>query len=322
MKGIHLIFDGNATAYRANIVTELCTKQGFRTSAIMGTLNITHSTAETVKKEYNLPIKEIVYAWDKGHSPRRTKLYPQYKAHRKQSWTPEDEQWHQELYQQIDILNENFPNLGIKSLAKKGWEGDDLIWGFINVIEKDFPEDLVVIASTDEDFHQLLDTRVHIYSPIKKVFLNPSNYLEIKGIAPESFMTYKILQGDSSDNIPGIPGIGEKTAKSLVNTYKTLDILLDHREELSHSKRTAKIFTVEGLKILDRNNQLINLKEYVDLQPVLGEIRQLVDSPVTIDLKAVKQFFTTYQLVSLLVKFREWTILFEDIATGYFEEIL
>ena len=69
MVGLHILMDGNNTAYRANCTTELYTKSGERTSAIMGVLNITHNVMENLAKEYKLPVKEVVYAWDLGHSP-------------------------------------------------------------------------------------------------------------------------------------------------------------------------------------------------------------------------------------------------------------
>ena len=97
MKGLHIVFDGQQAAYRANIVTELYTKTGIRTSAILGTLNIIHSTIEEMEKLYQLPVKESILTWDKGHSPRRKGVYPEYKANRKKEWTPEDDQWKQEF---------------------------------------------------------------------------------------------------------------------------------------------------------------------------------------------------------------------------------
>lgn len=321
MRGIHLLFDGNGTAYRANVVTELSTKQGFRTSAIMGTLNILHSTVADVKKEYHLPVKDAIFAWDKGHSKRRTDLYPEYKCGRRQNWTPEDKQWMEEFYAQIDILHQKLPLLGVKSYYQTGWEGDDIVWGFVKEITRSNPDDIIVIVSSDEDFHQLIAANVHIYTPVKKAFITPENYQEVKGIKLESFVLYKILQGDSSDSIPGIPGIGEKTAKSLVNTYGTLDNMVEHKDELRASKRTAKILTMEGLQILDRNVQLIDLKEYVDLTPIADDIRQVLSVHPQVNLKEFKQFLMDYQLVSLLVKLKEWIVTFEDIETGYCEDI-
>lgn len=320
MKGIRVIFDGANTSYRANCVVELFTKQGFRTSAIVGTLNIIHSTLETIGKMYDAPIKEIIFVWDKGRSSRRLEVYPDYKGTRsRKEFTPEDKQWMEEFFQQTDILHENLPIFGVKSYRKDHWEGDDLVLGVTSRLSRRYPEDVSVVVSTDEDFHQLISSTVHIFSPIKKILYNPDNYKELTGIAPELFLTYKILKGDSSDNIPGIRGIGEKTAKSLVNTYGDMESLLDHRDELVKSKRFAKIFTAEGLSILDRNNKLINLKDYVDLTPVVQEIDEVLDEEPVVNHRVVRGFLMKYQLVSILVNFNKWIELFDDVANNFYE---
>lgn len=319
MKGVHIIFDGNNTSYRANAVTELYTKQGERTSAIIGTLNITHSTMENLAKELNLPIKEVIYAWDMGHSPRRMKVYPDYKGNRKKEFSPESTEWMEEFIKQANVLHENLPLLGIKSYRKKGWEGDDIVLGLVENIEQKYEEDISVIVSTDEDFHQLISPSTHVYSPIKKILYTLDNYKELTGIDHENFLTYKIIKGDSSDGIPGIPGIGEKTAKTLVNTYGNLESMLESAEELKKSKRTAKIFTAEGLDTLDRNNKLINLRDYVDLSEIQDDIVELLEDEPTIDEKAIKTFLMRYQLTSILVKFKSWSEIFSDAVNNFYE---
>lgn len=319
MKGIRVIFDGNANAYRANCVVELATKQGFRTSAIIGTLNIIHSTVETLTKMYEVPVREVIFVWDKGRSPRRMEVFSDYKANRKKEFTPEDKQWMEDFYKQTDVLHENLQLFGIKSYRKDHWEGDDLVLGFTTQLSRRYPEDVSIIISTDEDFHQLISDTVHIFSPIKRILYTPENYKSITGISPELFLTYKILKGDSSDGIPGISGIGEKTAKSLVNTYGDLEGLLDHRDELVKSKRFAKIFTAEGLSILDRNNKLINLKDYVDLVPVTEDIDDILDEEPVVDHKLARDFLMKYQLVSLLVKYATWIDLFDEVANNFYE---
>lgn len=320
MKGIHIIVEANGAAYRANVVTELSTKQGVRTSAILGTLNIAHSTITGLSKMYQLPVKETIFAWDYGHSPRRKALFPEYKQGRvKKEWTPEDKQWMEEFYQQTDILHENLHIFGLKSYRKSHWEGDDLVWGFTYALNQKYPNDLVVIVSTDEDFHQLITPKVHVYSPIKKLLFTPENYQELMGISVENYLTYKILKGDSSDAIPGIAGIGDKTAKTIVNKYGSLQGILSNAEELCKSKRTAAIFTKAGLQTLDRNNKLINLKEYVDLTPIMSELKETLDSKPELDNNAARQFLMKYQLTSVLVKYREWSNVFDEMTANFAE---
>ena len=323
MTGLHILFDGNNTAYRANCTTELYTKNGVRTSAIMGVLNITHSSMEQLQKEYDMPIKEVIYAWDLGHSPRRKAVFPEYKANRKKSGeeaSEESKQWMDEFITQANILYENLSLFGVKCYRKKDWEGDDLIYALSDAVLEKFPEDTVVIVSTDEDFHQLVSEHVHLYSPVKQILYNAENYEQLMGIPQELFLTYKVIKGDSSDGIPGIPGIGEKIGKSLVNEYGNLEQILSKsgKEKLMKSKRTAKIFTQEGLSTLARNNQLINLRDYVDLSEVEDEVREVVEEEPFVDTKQSKNFLMKYQLVSLLTRYKQWIVAFEDAAENYF----
>ena len=246
-RGIHLIFDGNQTAFRANCTSELYTKDGVRTSAIYGTLKITHSIAESILGlipfEYG-KIKDIVFAWDFGHSERRKKIFPQYKANRKKyKQSEEDRQWMSDFIEQANVLHTSLPLIGVRSIKQKGWEGDDLVYGAIKCINKLYPNDLCVIISTDEDFHQLVSANTWIYNPTKQIIISHNNYKEITGIEQNTFLTYKILKGDSSDGINGVQGIGEKTAKDLVNKYGDLCGILNNEKELMKSKRTARIFS-------------------------------------------------------------------------------
>lgn len=320
MSGVHILLDGNNTAYRANCTTELYTKAGERTSAIMGTLNIAHSVIGQLSKLMNLPVKEVIFAWDMGHSPRRKQLFPEYKANRRKvEQTEEDKQWMQEFIHQANILYDNLPLFGVKCLKKKDFEGDDLIYGLVKSLTEKHPEDISVIVSTDEDFHQLISDSVYLFSPIKQVLYTPENYEELMGIPQEFFLTYKILKGDSSDGIDGIQGIGEKTAKSLVNQYGNLESLLSSKDALIKSKRTAKIFTQEGLQKLSRNNQLINLADYVDLTDVQDDIDEVLEEEPFVDSKAAKAFLMKYQLVSLLAKWKSWSESFEEVAENFSE---
>lgn len=313
--GIRIIFDGNNTAYRANVVTELCTKQGERTSAIIGTLNITHNVIQTLEKELDKPVKEVIFAWDMGHSKRRLEVYPEYKHNRKKEFTPEDNQWMDEFKKQANLLHDNLPLFGVKSIRFNGWEGDDVIFGIVSLLKNS--QDTVVIVSTDEDFHQLISSNVSIFSPIKKVFYTQENYKEMMGIEHDSFLTYKILKGDSSDGISGIAGIGDKTAKTIVNKYNDIDGIFDNAEELKKSKRTAKIFTKEGLEILDRNNKLINLIDYVDTSDIIDEIKEILLEYPVVDVRESQKFLTRYQLVSILTKYRSWIMAFDSVTDNF-----
>ena len=106
----------------------------------------------------------------------------------------------------------------------------------------------------------------------------------------------------------------------MVNTYGNLDQLLKSRTALMKSKRTAKIFTAEGLQILSRNNQLINLRDYVDLSEIVDEVQEVVEEEPVVDTKGSRAFLMKYQLTSILVKYKQWIVAFEDAAENYFSD--
>lgn len=317
MKGIHIILDGNNTAIRNNSVMDISTKAGERTAAIYGCLNTAHSAIEYLSDKFRLPVKQVIFLWDRGHSSRRKQLYPEYKAAKRSDWSPESEDWFRNLFMQIDELHIGLPYFGIKSFFKKGYEGDDLIYGTTEEIHSISPNDICIIISTDEDYHQLISEYVNIFNPTKKFLITPNNYKEFMGIEVSDYILYKSLKGDHSDNIPGIKGIGEKTAKSLVSKYHSLEGLIEHEKELSTRKTTAKIFTEEGLNIINRNDQLMNLKKYVDLSPIQSELHDLVTSIPSINNENAKEFLKKWQFVSILYKYKEWILTLEDVTINF-----
>jgi DNA polymerase-1 len=318
---VTVIYDGNNLAYRSNSVMELSTKDGRRTSAIFGVLNSIPKDINLLKDDYNILASEIVMVWDYGRNKRRTDLYPEYKGNRHHDQTEEDKQWYEEFIAQTNVLHQFLPFLGVKSLKIKGNEADDLVYCYVkDTLEtREDDQKLIVIISTDEDFLQLISERVCVFSPIKKVLYTSENFSELFGIPLEYFVGYKILNGDSSDHIKGIQGIGEKTAKKLVNEYGGLPGVLNSYRELKKSKVTARIFTNEGLSLLDRNNQLINLREFVDTTEISPEVNEQIELQPFIDNKRVTEFLKEYQLSSLLVKYKEWVQPYKSVNNRYYD---
>lgn len=317
-----IVIDGNNLAYRCNSVVELTTKDGRRTSAIYGVLNSIPNDIKNVEKLIGEPVHECVVFWDYGKNNRRLKLYPEYKGTRHHDKTEDEKKWYDEFITQTNILYESLKLFGIKTLKIKGQECDDLIYSFISMAKtvRDDEENKFVIISTDEDFFQLISPEVSVYSPIKQVHYTYDNFQELFGIAPEYFLGYKILRGDTSDNIVGIQGIGEKTGKNLVNKYGGLQGILNikNRSELMKSKVSQRIFTPEGLAILDRNNQLIGLEEYVDISEVETEIENLLYESPALDTKGMLKFMRDYQLSSLLSKYNTYIEIFKKLLDNYY----
>lgn len=317
-----IIIDGNNMAYRANAMTELYTKSGKRTSAIHGMLSMIPPALTKLNKEFlnDEPVGEIIVSWDFGHSQRRKDLFPDYKGNRNHERTEEDKLWMQEFIEQTNAIHEFLPNLGVKSIKIHGWESDDIIYSLKAKITQRPDNNHVVIISTDEDFLQLIDENTDVFSPIKGIYYTYDNFCDLFGIPPESFIGYKVLKGDSSDNISGIKGIGDKTAKKLMNEYGSLSELLSNpKPDLLKSKVAQKIFTPEGLQILDRNNQLISLQGYVPCEEIDEEITSVILENPSLDKQATKDFLTSYQLSSLLMRYPEWIKVYKEALNFYYE---
>lgn len=316
-KRIKILWDANNLAIRNDMGKELYTTGGERTSLIVGCLTSLESMSrETIYTLYGtLPvITDMVMVWDGGRSQRRTTLYPEYKGNRvKKNLSPQEQEadklrW--ELFQkQKTKLIDFLPSIGVRSLRISGAEADDVIWGITQIQP---PEDFIyLIVSTDEDFHQMISTHVHVYNPVKKEIFTPSNYQEKTGIPLSGFLTKKMLKGDSSDNIPGVKGIGDKRATDLVLAYGDMRGILAHRNDntpLMKSKAVQNIFTPESLRTLSIGNQLIAIAPFTDPEPWRQEIENCMNAPVSLNKDAAKKFLREIQFMSALMNFNEWWV--------------
>lgn len=315
-----LIYDGNNLAYRSNSVMELSTKDGRRTSAIFGVLNSIPKDVKLLHSEHKIDINEVIMVWDCGRNKRRTELYPEYKRNRKHDDTEDDKLWYSQFLEQTNVIHEFVKNLGVKSIKIQGQEADDIVFGLTKMLFSERPdEEGAIIVSTDEDFLQLVSEKIYVYSPIKNILYTPDNFESIFGINLKYFLDYKVLQGDNSDNIGGIQGIGEKTSKKLVTNYGGIPGILENSAELMKSKVTGRIFTPEGLSILDRNNQLINLADFVDTSDIDEALLEIVEEQPSIDDTEVMGFLKNYQLSSLIMKYKEWIRVFKSVNNSYYD---
>lgn len=315
-----LIYDGNNLAYRSNSVMELSTKDGRRTSAIFGVLNSIPKDVNLLFKEYKMQVSEVIFAWDGGRHKRRTTLYPDYKKNRKHDKTEEEKEQYASFLNQTAIIHEFLETVGVKSIKIKGQEADDIIYGLTKQLTDEREEESrIVIVSTDEDFLQLISDKIYVFSPIKGILYTPKKFNSVFDMDYKSFLDYKILQGDSSDNISGIQGIGEKTSKKLVVEYGGISGILSHPENLMKSKVTSRIFTLDGLETLKRNNQLINLEGFVDLREIAEDIEKAVFEQPYVDDKAAMKFLKEYQLTSIIIKYKDWISTFKQINRAYYD---
>ncbi len=208
-------------AYYA-ISSHLSSPKGLPTNALYGLLSMTVKFIKEHKSEY------IVYCFDHEKPSFRTKIYPDYKANRGE--TPED------LKVQIPYIKTLVSALGIPMVEHKGYEADDLIGALaVTGQKKNFK---VVIVSGDKDFAQLVNTSVSLYDPMREVNYDKSGVQKKWGVKPEQINDYLAIVGDSSDNIPGVFGIGPKGAQKLLEEYGDLDNIYKKLDQIP--KKTAE----------------------------------------------------------------------------------
>jgi DNA polymerase-1 len=222
------VIDGMSVFYRGYYaMPNLSTKDGVPTGGVYGFTALSLEIIKKLKPDY------VAVAWDKPKTNirKRLELYPEYKAGRKPA--PPD------FYEQIPILHELLDALGWPLYEMDDYEADDIMGTFAKQAEAKGVETCLI--TSDLDALQVVGPLTHVYA-IKKGFTNielfhPESFEEKYGIRVDQFLDLKALKGDSSDNIPGVPGVGEKTAIDLLQKYETLDNIYENLWEIKDSLR-------------------------------------------------------------------------------------
>ena len=249
-----LLLDSNSLMHRAyHALPNLKSSKGLYTGAIYGFLSILLK----IIKEQNPT--HIAAAFDLHGPTFRHEMYKEYKATRK----PMDE----ELRQQVEPLKDLITAMGIKIVSKQGYEGDDIL----GTLSKRFNDECIIVTG-DRDSFQLV-------SPTTKIFWTKKGVSDIEvydverllqdGFTVEQFIDYKALCGDTSDNVPGIPGVGEKTAKQLLDKYGSLENILANAEQIP-GKLGQNIANNKELALLSK--ELVTINCDVPVECTLDEI--------------------------------------------------
>ncbi len=223
------------------------TLKGEPTGALFGFI----SSMESLIKE--LQPRIIAAAFDSRGKTFRHEMYPEYKA--KRAEPPED------LIKQLPFIKEYLNIRGIQSLEMPGIEADDIIAGIAK--SQAGPGKQVVIFTADKDLFQLVDENISIYHPKLKEKLDHNGVKDHFGVYPEQIVDYLSLAGDSSDNIPGIPGIGDKTACKLIAKFGRLDDMLDRLPEMEEKTRNK---ITANRELLDLSRKLVDLNRVPDFK--------------------------------------------------------
>ena len=220
-----VLIDGHSILNRAFFgIPDLTNSEGLHTNAIYGFLNILFKILDEEKPDY------LTVAFDRSEPTFRHKMYDAYKGTRKPMAD--------ELRQQVPVMKEVLQAMGIVIVEKPGYEADDLLGTIAGRAQKAGLE--VSIISGDRDLLQLATNQVKIRIPKTKRTgteiedYNAKDVLEKYQVTPKEFIDVKALMGDSSDNIPGVPGIGEKTATNLIVAYKSIENAYAHAVSYTH----------------------------------------------------------------------------------------
>jgi DNA polymerase-1 len=196
-------------------------------------------------RDYHAPYLAVVF--DTARKNFRNDIYPEYKANRQE--TPED------LIPQFPLIRDAVRAFDIPALELDGYEADDLIAAYTAHARKQGKN--VVIVSSDKDLMQLVGAGVRLLDPMKGEWMGEAQVLEKFGVTPDKVVDVQSLAGDSSDNVPGVPGIGIKTAAQLINEYGSLENLLARASEIKQDKRRESLITfAEQARISKRLVQL------------------------------------------------------------------
>lgn len=328
MKKIVLV-DGNnllfrsyyATAYTGNIMRN---KEGFPTNGVYGFVNMINKIISDEKPEY------MMVAFDIGKTFRHEK-YERYKDGRRE--TPDD------LKVQFPVAKKILTAMGIKYLECAGYEADDIIGTISMWCEKD-PEYEALIVSSDKDLLQLIsdETVVKLLKTKDYIWMDKKTFNDTYGFDPIHMIDLKALMGDSSDNIPGVKGIGEKGAIKLVSEYKTIDNiyenidkikgatqikLIDGKEDAYYSKDLVTIYREVPLDITfdDLLYKGENADELIDIYNDLG-FYSLLRKINTSDIKKEKSREEKFKIISNIndVKISEDTSIYLDTTIGNYHD--
>lgn len=282
-----LLIDGHSILNRAFYGVPLLTNyEGIHTNAVYGFINIMLKALEDEQANC------IAVAFDLKAPTFRHKMFTEYKGTRKPMPA--------ELHEQVPVIKDVLAAMGIPVITMEGYEADDILGTLAKRSQKEGYE--VSILSGDRDLLQLADEHIKIRLPktikgkteIENYF--PEDVVAKYMVTPEEFIDLKALMGDTSDNIPGVPGIGEKTATAIITKYHSIENAYEHVEELTPTKAKNNLSVHYDLAVMSKKLATIEINAPVDFDIKNAEIDNLFT-------EAAFELFKRYELKSLLKKF-------------------
>ena len=271
------LVDGNSYLYRAFFATpHLSNSKGIPTNAVYAFMNMIRKLQNEEKPE------GLIIVFDSKAPSFREEISKAYKAQRPPM--PGN------LSAQIPYVKSVLEAMGLPLLEKEGFEADDIIGTVVEQL-KDHDADVVIVTS-DKDMMQLVTERVVILDTMKGATIGEREVEEKFGIKPALMIDYLALCGDTSDNIPGVPGVGDKTARELVSTFGALDELYTRIDEVKKPALKEKLLTGKGLAYMSR--QLATIRLDVPIEKGIDDLK--VREP---DLKTLRRLYRELEFTAL-----------------------
>jgi DNA polymerase-1 len=258
------LIDGSGYIFRAYYALPPLTRKsdGLPTGAVSGFCSMLFKLLEDSKSNENLQ-KPTHFAviFDSARKTFRNEIYSDYKANRAEA--PDD------LAPQFEYIRKSVLAFNLPSVDLLNYEADDLIATYVDQILKAGAK--VTIVSSDKDLMQLYKKDVRIFDPMKNKFINEEDVFKKFGVDASKVIDVQALAGDSSDNVPGVPGIGVKTAAELINKYGTLDKLLKSTYEIKQNKRRETLIENKDKALISK--ELVTLKHDAPVDRELSEFK-------------------------------------------------
>ena len=290
-KGDHVfLVDGSGYIFRAYHALPPINRKsdGLQLNAVFGFCNMLWKLLRDLKPEDRPTHLAIVF--DKSEKTFRTAMYPDYKAHRPEP--PDD------LKPQFKFIREAVQAFDLPCLEQDGFEADDLIATYVR--EASAAGATATIVSSDKDLMQLVNDCVVMFDTMKDKKIGRAEVIEKFGVPPEKVIEVQALIGDSTDNVPGVPGIGVKTAAQLIGEYGDLETLLARAPEIKQEKRRQSL--IENAEKARLSKKLVTLDDHVKLNVPIGDLA--VHEP---DHKRLIAFLKAMEFNSLMRRVAEFS---------------
>jgi DNA polymerase-1 len=283
------LIDGSGYIFRAFYALPPLTRKsdGMPVGAVSGFCNMLYKFLYETKKTEIKPT-HIAVIFDSARKNFRNEIYPDYKANR--SETPE------ELIPQFDFIRQAVQAFSLPSIEMENYEADDLIATYTKEAVSQGAK--VKIISSDKDLMQLVNEKVGMFDSMKDREIGVNEVKEKFGVTPDKVIDVQSLAGDSSDNIPGVPGIGVKTAAELINEFGSLSNLLEKAETIKQTKRRQTILENKDKALLSK--KLVSLKLDVPVKSKLNEFEVK-----KIDKKKLINFLRNMEFSKLLQRIQD-----------------